>query len=143
MSFTVEPGEVVALVGPSGSGKSSCIALLEHFYEPSDGEVLIDGVPITQYEHHYIHNVVSHGTIIFSLSHLAYFQISLVGQEPVLFARSVEENIGYGVDACTKGEVIEAAKLANAHSFIENTRDQYDTNVGEKGSTISGGQKVG
>ena len=65
----------------------------------------------------------------------------MVGQEPVLFARSVEENIGYGVDTCTKADVIEAAKLANAHSFIEATRDQYDTNVGEKGSQMSGGQK--
>jgi len=124
LSFTVEPGEVVALVGPSGSGKSSCISLLEHFYEPNAGHVLVDGVSIHEYEHHFIHNA-----------------ISLVGQEPVLFARSVEENIGYGMDSCTKADVIDAAKLANAHSFIEDTRDQYDTNVGEKGSQMSGGQK--
>jgi ATP-binding cassette subfamily B (MDR/TAP) protein 9 len=58
-SFTVEPGEVVALVGPSGSGKSSCIALLERFYQPKNGNILIDGVPIADYEHHFIHNAVS------------------------------------------------------------------------------------
>ncbi|KAJ1369425.1 ABC transporter transmembrane region [Parelaphostrongylus tenuis] len=81
LSFIVEPGETVALVGPSGSGKSSCIALLENFYQPIAGQVLIDDVPIEEYEHHYIHR-----------------KIALVGQEPVLFARSVTENIRYGVE---------------------------------------------
>uniref|UniRef100_A0A914BYQ2 ABC-type antigen peptide transporter n=2 Tax=Acrobeloides nanus TaxID=290746 RepID=A0A914BYQ2_9BILA len=125
LNFTVEPGEVVALVGPSGGGKSSTISLLEHFYEPASGQVLIDGVPVEQYEHQYIHN-----------------KIALVGQEPVLFARSVSENISYGLsDAITQVDVVESAKMANAHSFIVNTQDQYDTFCGERGSTLSGGQK--
>ncbi|TKR93595.1 hypothetical protein L596_008017 [Steinernema carpocapsae] len=124
LSFTVEPGQTVALVGPSGSGKSSCIALLEHFYEPDSGEILIDGVPIEQYEHQLVHT-----------------KIALVGQEPVLFARSVTENVGYGLDHFTDHDVVEASKMANAHSFIVQTNDKYETNVGEKGSQMSGGQK--
>uniref|UniRef100_A0A915MQ55 Uncharacterized protein n=1 Tax=Meloidogyne javanica TaxID=6303 RepID=A0A915MQ55_MELJA len=116
LSFSVEPGEVVALVGPSGSGKSSCIALLENFYSPNGGKVLIDGIPVCDYEHHYIHE-----------------KIALVGQEPVLFARSISENVAYGLDKCTTVDVVEAAKMANAHSFIIQTREQYQTNVGEKG----------
>uniref|UniRef100_A0A915M3Y1 ABC transporter domain-containing protein n=1 Tax=Meloidogyne javanica TaxID=6303 RepID=A0A915M3Y1_MELJA len=111
LSFSVEPGEVVALVGPSGSGKSSCIALLENFYSPSGGKVLIDGIPVCDYEHHYIHE-----------------KIALVGQEPVLFARSISENVAYGLDKCTTVDVVEAAKMANAHSFIIQTREQYQTN---------------
>uniref|UniRef100_A0A1I8AQE6 ABC-type antigen peptide transporter n=1 Tax=Steinernema glaseri TaxID=37863 RepID=A0A1I8AQE6_9BILA len=124
LSFTVEPGQTVALVGPSGSGKSSCIALLEHFYQPDSGEILIDGVPIEQYDHQLIHT-----------------KIALVGQEPVLFARSVTENVGYGLDHFTEHDVVEASKMANAHSFIVQTNDKYETNVGEKGSQMSGGQK--
>ncbi|KAI1709594.1 ABC transporter transmembrane region domain-containing protein [Ditylenchus destructor] len=124
LSFTVEPGEVIALVGPSGSGKSSCISLLENFYRPTMGKVLIDGLPIKEYGHHFIHN-----------------KIALVGQEPVLFGRSVAENVSYGLDSCVMTDVIEAAKMANAHSFIIESREQYETNVGEKGSQMSGGQK--
>lgn len=101
---------MVALVGPSGSGKSSCIALLERFYQPNYGRILIDDVPISDYEHHYIHN-----------------SIALVGQEPVLFARSISENISYGLDSCTRSDVIEASKMANCHSFIINSPKQYDT----------------
>ncbi|ETN84773.1 antigen peptide transporter 2 family protein [Necator americanus] len=123
LSFTVEPGETVALVGPSGSGKSSCIALLENFYQPNAGQVLVDGVPLEEYEHHFIHR-----------------KIALVGQEPVLFARSVTENIRYGVDVM-EADVVKAAEMANAHGFIMQTTHKYETNVGEKGSQMSGGQK--
>lgn len=124
VSFTVEPGETVALVGPSGSGKSSCIALIEHFYEPLNGKILIDNIPIEEYEHHYIHR-----------------KIALVGQEPVLFHNSISENIKYGLDSCPEADIIEAAKKANAHNFIVQTKDHYETNVGERGGNMSGGQK--
>ncbi|KAF1769532.1 hypothetical protein GCK72_001349 [Caenorhabditis remanei] len=123
LSFTVEPGETVALVGPSGSGKSSCISLLENFYIPNAGQVLVDGVPLEDYEHHYIHK-----------------KIALVGQEPILFARSVMENVRYGVEVADT-DVIRSCEMANAHGFIMQTTLKYETNVGEKGTQMSGGQK--
>ncbi|CAJ0559867.1 unnamed protein product, partial [Mesorhabditis spiculigera] len=109
LSFTAEVGQTVALVGPSGSGKSSCIALLENFYLANAGQILIDG-------------------------------IALVGQEPILFARSVAENIAYGCEV-TEQDVVTSSQMANAHGFIVQTTQQYQTNVGEKGSQMSGGQK--
>ncbi|KAF7634500.1 hypothetical protein Mgra_00006071 [Meloidogyne graminicola] len=123
LSFTVEPGQIVALVGPSGGGKSSCIALLEHFYEPESGEVLLDGIPVRDYDHKFLHT-----------------KVSLVGQEPVLYARSVRENIAYGSTA-TYEAVQRASRHANAHGFITETHEGYETDVGEKGGQMSGGQK--
>lgn len=127
VSFSVSPGEVIALVGPSGGGKSTCISLLEHFYEPTAGEVLIDSTPVKNFEHKYLHN-----------------KVALVGQEPVLFARSVKENIAYGLDS--NGEIDQSlvenvSQLANAHSFISDMPEGYDTETGEKGLQLSGGQK--
>ncbi|MFT7808357.1 ATP-binding cassette sub-family B member 9 [Arapaima gigas] len=124
ISFVVRPGEVTALVGPSGSGKSSCVCLLQNFYSPQQGQVLLDGRPVHAYQHTYLHS-----------------QVALVGQEPVLFARSVQKNISYGLMDCPMEAVVQAAKNANAHDFICNLSKGYDTGVGEKGAHLSGGQK--
>ncbi|XP_062399140.1 ATP-binding cassette sub-family B member 9 isoform X2 [Sardina pilchardus] len=124
VSFTIQPGEVTALVGPSGSGKSSCVGLLENFYAPNEGQVLLDGRPVQDYEHTYLHS-----------------QVALVGQEPVLFARSVEKNISYGLKDVAMDVVVEAAAKANAHDFVVGLSQGYETGVGEKGAQLSGGQK--
>ncbi|XP_054457027.1 ATP-binding cassette sub-family B member 9 [Anoplopoma fimbria] len=124
VSFTLRPGEVTALVGPSGSGKSSCVSLLENFYLPQKGQVLLDGKPIHAFRHDYLHS-----------------KIGLVGQEPVLFARTVEENITYGLTDIPMEAVVQAATKANAHDFITALPTGYDTSVGEKGTQLSGGQK--
>ncbi|XP_062310518.1 ATP-binding cassette sub-family B member 9 [Osmerus eperlanus] len=124
VSFTLRPGEVTALVGPSGSGKSSCVCLLEDFYLPQQGQVLLDGRPVHTYQHNHLHS-----------------RIALVGQEPVLFARTVEQNITYGLTWVPKEAVVQAATKANAHEFITGLTKGYDTGVGEKGTQLSGGQK--
>ncbi|XP_013870166.1 ABC-type oligopeptide transporter ABCB9 [Austrofundulus limnaeus] len=124
VSFTLRPGEVTALVGPSGSGKSSCVSLLENFYLPQQGHVLLDGKPVHNIQHEYLHS-----------------KIALVGQEPVLFARTVRENISYGLTDVSLEAVVQAATKANAHDFISALPKGYDTSVGEKGTQLSGGQK--
>ncbi|XP_011926707.1 PREDICTED: ATP-binding cassette sub-family B member 9 isoform X3 [Cercocebus atys] len=124
VSFSLCPGKVTALVGPSGSGKSSCVNILENFYPLEGGRVLLDGKPISAYDHKYLHRV-----------------ISLVSQEPVLFARSITDNISYGLPAVPFEMVVEAAQKANAHGFIMELQDGYSTETGEKGAQLSGGQK--
>ncbi|XP_006894701.1 PREDICTED: ATP-binding cassette sub-family B member 9 [Elephantulus edwardii] len=126
VSFSLTPGKVTALVGPSGSGKSSCVNILENFYPLEGGRVLLDGKPIGAYDHKYLHKV-----------------ISLVSQEPVLFARSIKDNIAYGLpsDKVPFDMVVEAAQKANAHGFIMELHDGYSTETGEKGAQLSGGQK--
>ncbi|XP_034548436.1 ATP-binding cassette sub-family B member 9 [Notolabrus celidotus] len=124
VSFTLQPGEVTAIVGPSGSGKSSCANLLENFYLPQQGQVLLDGKPVHIFQHDYLHS-----------------QVALIGQEPVLFARTVKENITYGLMDMTMEAVVEAAIKANAHDFITSFPEGYETVVGEKGTHLSGGQK--
>ncbi|CAF0729488.1 unnamed protein product [Brachionus calyciflorus] len=127
VSFSVKPGEIIALVGPSGSGKSSCIGLLERFYKPDSGHIYIDNIPIEDYDHKYIHKA-----------------IALVGQEPVLYAKKIKENIAYGLedeDECSMEMIENAAKMANAHNFIIQQPLQYDTECGERGAQLSGGQK--
>uniref|UniRef100_A0A8C6U7E2 ABC-type oligopeptide transporter ABCB9 n=1 Tax=Neogobius melanostomus TaxID=47308 RepID=A0A8C6U7E2_9GOBI len=124
VSFTLLPGQVTALVGPSGGGKSSCVNLLEDFYPPQSGQVLLDGRPVHSLRHQYLHS-----------------QVALVGQEPVLFARSVEENITYGLSQPPEGAMERAAREANAHEFICELQQGYKTSVGEKGAQLSGGQK--
>uniref|UniRef100_A0A3P9LDV5 ABC-type oligopeptide transporter ABCB9 n=1 Tax=Oryzias latipes TaxID=8090 RepID=A0A3P9LDV5_ORYLA len=124
VSFALQPGEVTALVGPSGSGKSSCVSLLENFYLPQQGQVLLDGKPVNTFQHTYLHS-----------------KVALVSQEPVLFARTVKENITYGLTGVPMEAVVQAAIKANAHDFITALPKGYDTSVGEKGTQLSGGQK--
>eukprot|EP00730_Choanoeca_flexa_P006959 TRINITY_DN12253_c0_g1_i1.p1 TRINITY_DN12253_c0_g1~~TRINITY_DN12253_c0_g1_i1.p1 ORF type:complete len:792 (+),score=209.57 TRINITY_DN12253_c0_g1_i1:96-2471(+) len=123
-SFDVPQGSVVALVGPSGGGKSTIVALLERWYDPEEGAVCIGGQNVRDLEPSWLHH-----------------NMALVGQEPVLFAMSIKENIKYGKNTATDEEVIAAAKKANAHDFILGFEDSYDTKVGERGVRLSGGQK--
>jgi ABC-type multidrug transport system fused ATPase/permease subunit len=125
-SLDVEPGKIIALVGESGGGKSSCISLIQRFYDPQEGTITLDGVPLCEFDTLWLRH-----------------RIGVVSQEPSLFAVSIAENISYGcVDrTSTKGEIIEAAKQANAHNFICEFKEGYDTLVGERGVRLSGGQK--
>ncbi|KAE9465471.1 hypothetical protein C3L33_02625, partial [Rhododendron williamsianum] len=124
LNLRARAGKTLALVGPSGSGKSSVVSLIERFYEPSSGRILIDGKDIRKY----------------SLKSLRQ-HITLVPQEPCLFATTIYENIAYGREYATEAEIIEAATLANAHKFISSLPDGYKTFVGERGVQLSGGQK--
>lgn len=124
LSFELKPGKITALVGLSGAGKSTCVSLLERFYQPQAGRILLDGQPLTSYKDKYLHN-----------------KISVVSQEPVLFARSVRQNIKYGCEDVSDEEMYAAAKRANAHKFISELPNGYDTDAGEKGGQVSGGQK--
>ncbi|XP_019190949.1 PREDICTED: ABC transporter B family member 10-like isoform X2 [Ipomoea nil] len=123
-NMRVRPGKSMALVGQSGSGKSSVISLILRFYDPISGKVMIDGKDIKNLK---LKSLRKH--------------IGLVQQEPALFATSIYENILYGKEGATESEVIEAAKLANAHSFISALPEGYSTKVGERGVQLSGGQK--
>ncbi|KAJ3394491.1 ATP-binding cassette, sub-B (MDR TAP), member 8 [Lobulomyces angularis] len=123
-NLTLPVGSVVALCGQSGSGKSTIGQLLERFYEPYQGEILIDGIPIKNINPSWLRK-----------------NIGYINQEPTLFATSILENIRYGNENSSEIEVIEAAKKANAHNFIQNFPDGYQTMCGERGATLSGGQK--
>jgi len=124
LSFKVKPGETVALVGPSGAGKSTIINLILKFYIPNKGKILIDGINILDIT---IKSVRS--------------QIGIVPQETILFSGTIFENIRYGNLDATDLEVINAAKAANAHIFIKNLTDGYQTEIGERGVKLSGGEK--
>lgn len=131
VSLTIAPGEAVALVGPSGSGKSSVVKLLERFYLPTAGQVLLDGHSVSDYDPVWLKR-----------------HVALVGQEPVLYGRSILRNIMFGLEPEDGGgappsrdQVIAAAKLANAHDFIMDLPEGYDSQVGDRGSALSGGQK--
>ncbi|PAV61311.1 hypothetical protein WR25_18168 isoform B [Diploscapter pachys] len=124
ITLEVRKGETVALVGPSGGGKSSIVSLLERFYEPLLGCIYLDGTPISQFDHRYYHR-----------------KVCLVSQEPQLFSGTIKENIAYGLDECSEERIIEAAKTANAYDFIMKLEKQFDTECGERGVQLSGGQK--
>ena len=124
INITIKPGEKVALVGPSGGGKTTLCNLIPRFYDPTEGEILIDGQNIRRV----------------TLQSLRS-SVGVVQQDVYLFSGSVYENIAYGRPGASHEEVIRAAKLAGAHEFIESLKDGYDTYVGERGVKLSGGQK--
>ncbi len=124
ISIKVKPGQTVALVGPTGIGKTTFINLLERFYDTDKGEILIDGLNIKN-------------ATLKSLRD----NISLVLQDVFLFHGTIAENIAFGSDNVSQEDIINAAKIANAHEFIEKTEDGYNTIVGERGMRLSGGQK--
>jgi ABC-type multidrug transport system fused ATPase/permease subunit len=124
VSFTIAPGQVVGVVGPTGSGKSTVLSLIPRFYDPAAGRVLIDGTDITTYK----------------LAALRA-QVGFVLQETVLFRGTIRENIAYGRPGASDEEIVAAAKLANADEFISRMPHGYDSVVGERGDTLSGGQR--
>src|SRR5438552_1914040 len=124
LSLKIEPGQLAALVGPTGAGKTTIVSLLPRFYDLSSGEIRIDGTDIRRFK-------------IKSLRE----QISFVLQETLLFRAPVWQNIAYGKPEASRKEIIRAAKLANADEFIERMPEGYDTMIGERGMTLSGGQR--
>ncbi|TVR07382.1 MAG: ATP-binding cassette domain-containing protein [Salinarimonadaceae bacterium] len=124
LDFSLRPGERVALVGPSGAGKSTVLQLLLRFYDPQEGRVLVDGLPVDRVDPMALRN-----------------RIGLVPQEPTIFGASVFENIRYGRLDATREEVRRAAELASAHDFIAALPGGYDAEIGERGVTLSGGQR--
>jgi ATP-binding cassette, subfamily B, bacterial len=124
ITFKVEAGQIAALVGPTGAGKTSIISLIPRFYDPTSGIVKIDGVDVRRYRQKSLRE-----------------QISFVLQETMLFHAPVWRNISYGKPGATRKEIIRAAELANAAEFIDKLPEGYDTVLGERGMTISGGQR--
>ena len=124
VSFTVAPGEMIALVGPSGAGKTSIANLVARFYDPSDGQVLIDGIDVRDV----------------TLRSLRRHVVTVL-QDTFLFSGSIRENLLYGRNDATEEEMLTAAEAAHAHEFIEILPDGYDTQIGERGVKLSGGQK--
>ena len=124
VSFEIPLGKTIALVGESGSGKSTIADLLPRFYDVLDGSITYDGVDIK--------NVTAHNL---------RQQIGIVSQESILFNATINENIAFGMLDSSQEEIIRAAKIANAHDFIENLDEGYETNIGERGNKLSGGQR--
>ncbi|MFY9238330.1 MAG: ABC transporter transmembrane domain-containing protein [Roseovarius sp.] len=120
----IKPGETVALVGPSGAGKTTVIQLIQRFYDPDAGQITLDGVPISEMRRDVFRRA-----------------LALVPQDPVIFATSARENIRFGRIGATDAEVEEAARAANAHDFIAALPKGYESEVGERGVMLSGGQK--
>lgn len=124
LSFEVRAGELIGIVGPTGAGKSTTVALLPRFFDPSCGRITLDGTDIRQ----------------LTLEGLRR-QVSIVLQEPLLFSGSIAENIRYGELGADRAAIVEAAKAANAHDFISRLPQQYETSLGEGGAKMSGGER--
>jgi ATP-binding cassette subfamily B (MDR/TAP) protein 1 len=125
LNLKIRPGMTVAFVGPSGSGKSTSVQLIQRFYDPNEGQVLLDGHDLKEYNVSWLRS-----------------QIGVVSQEPVLFNMTIKQNLLMGVShQVSSEEIIEACKKANCHSFISQLPDGYETMVGEHGGMLSGGQK--
>jgi subfamily B ATP-binding cassette protein MsbA len=124
ISFKIESRQMAAIVGPTGSGKSTVIGLLSRFYDPESGSVRIDGHDIRSFKQKSVRD-----------------QISIVLQETFLFHGPIWENIAYGKPGASRAEIIRAAELANVHEFVDQMPERYDTIVGERGMTLSGGQR--
>ncbi len=124
MSFKVEPGQVAAIVGPTGAGKSTVISLIPRFYDPTEGVVKVDGVDVRNYQQQSLRQ-----------------QMSFVLQETLLFHGTIWNNIAYGKPEASREEILKAAELSNAKEFIDKMPEGYDTVLGERGVTLSGGQR--
>jgi ABC-type multidrug transport system fused ATPase/permease subunit len=124
VNFDVQPGEVIGIAGPTGAGKTTLVSLIPRFYDVTAGRVLVDGTDVRKIQ-------------LKSLRE----QISLVFQEPILFAGSIRENIGYGKLDVSFDRIVEAAQAANIHDFILSLPQQYESQVGERGVKLSGGER--
>ncbi|CAM4849450.1 unnamed protein product, partial [Rotaria magnacalcarata] len=124
LHLNIEPGQRVAVVGTSGCGKSTIVQLLERFYDATRGQILLDGIDIRNLNIHWLRS-----------------QLGYVNQEPILFDLTIAENISYGLEDIPRQDIINAARRANVHEFIEHLPQGYETRVGMKGSFLSGGEK--
>lgn len=124
VSFKVEPGQIAALVGPTGAGKTTIVNLIPRFYDPDSGTVRIDATDVRMFQQETLRR-----------------QISFVLQDTLLFRAPIWYNIAYGKPDASRAQIISAAHLANAHEFVERMPDGYDTVIGERGVTLSGGQR--
>jgi len=124
INLSIKPGEAVAIVGQTGSGKSSLVSLTARFYEVEKGEVTVDGYDVRSVTQQSLRQ-----------------QIGIVPQDPILFSGTIEENIKYGKLEASRDEVIEVAKMVGAHNFISRLEKGYDTQVGQRGVSLSAGQR--
>lgn len=124
INLKIEKGKTIALIGPSGGGKSTLADLVPRFYDPTQGEVCIDGISIADYD---LESMRQH--------------LGIVTQESILFNDTIFNNIAFGKPNVSEEEVMQAAKIANAHDFIMQTENGYETKIGERGSKLSGGQR--
>ena len=124
INLTIEPGDIVGIVGTTGSGKSTLINLFMRYYDHYDGDILVDGVNIKDIDMHYYRG-----------------QIGFVQQEPLMFHDTIFNNIAYGIENCPVERVLQAADIANAHEFIVRQPDGYDAVLGERGVGLSGGER--